>query len=52
MDPAFIYFKPVSGKNNIGRRSEQTVVANLLDQGENVVIYEPAKTGKAAGRRG
>ena len=46
MDPAFIYFKPVSGKNNIGRRSEQTVVANLLDQGENVVIYEPAKTGK------
>lgn len=46
MDPAFIYYKPVTGKNNIGRRSEQTIVANLLDQGENVVIYEPAKTGK------
>ena len=46
MDTAFIYYKPVTGKNNIGRRSEQTVVANLLEQGENVVIYEPAKTGK------
>ena len=46
MDTAFIYYKPVTGKNNIGRRSEQTTVANLLDQGENVVIYEPAKTGK------
>ena len=46
MDTAFIYYKPVTGKNNIGRRSEQTTVANLLDQGENVAIYEPAKTGK------
>lgn len=46
MDTAFIYYKPVSGKNNIGRKSEQMVIANLLDQGENVAIYEPAKTGK------
>ena len=46
MDTAFIYYKPVTGKNNIGRKSEQTVVANLLEQGENVAIYEPAKTGK------
>ena len=46
MDSAFIYYKPVTGKNNIGRRSEQTAIANLLDQGENVVIYEPVKTGK------
>ena len=46
MDTPFIYYKPVTGKYNIGRRSEQTVVANLLEQGENVVIYEPAKTGK------
>ena len=46
MDTAFIYYKPVTGKSNIGRRSEQSVIANLLDQGENVLIYEPAKTGK------
>ena len=46
MDTAFIYYKPVTGKNNIGRRSEQTTISNLLDQGENVVIYEPEKTGK------
>lgn len=46
MDTAFIYYKPVTGKGNIGRRSEQTVIANLLEQGENIAIYEPAKTGK------
>ena len=46
MDTAFIYYKPVTGKNNIGRHSEQTTIANLLEQGENVVIYEPAKSGK------
>lgn len=46
MDTAFIYYKPVTGKSNIGRRSEQTVIANLLEQGENIAIYEPAKTGK------
>ena len=46
MDTAFIYYKPVTGKSNIGRRNEQSIIANLLDQGENVLIYEPAKTGK------
>ncbi|MCR5519017.1 MAG: hypothetical protein K6F21_01680 [Bacteroidales bacterium] len=46
MDTAFIYYKPVTGKSNIGRHSEQTTVANLLEQGENVVIYEPSKSGK------
>ncbi len=46
MDTAFIYYKPVTGKSNIGRRSEQTVIANMLEQGENIAIYEPAKTGK------
>ena len=40
MDTAFIYYKPVTGKSNIGRRSEQTVIANLLEQGENIAIYE------------
>ena len=39
MDTAFIYYKPVTGKNNIGRHSEQTTIANLLEQGENIVIY-------------
>ena len=46
MDTAFIYYKPVTGKNNIGRHSEQTTIANLLEQGENIVIYEPSKSGK------
>ncbi len=45
MDGTFIYNKPVSGKNFIGRRADQTLLSNLLLQGENVVIYEPSKTG-------
>jgi hypothetical protein len=46
MDSPFVYNKPVVGKNNIGRRTDITIFANLLAQGENVVIYEPVKTGK------
>lgn len=45
MDGTFIYNKPVSGKNHIGRRGDQTLLSNLLTQGENVVIYEAPKTG-------
>lgn len=48
MDGSFIYNKPVSGRNNIGRRSEQTILSNLIWNGENVVIYEPPKTGKTS----
>lgn len=48
MDSTFIYNKYVTGKNNFGRRSEQTLLSNLLSQGENVVIYEPPKTGKTS----
>ena len=46
MDGAFIYNKYVTGKHYIGRKSEGMILGNLLSQGENVVIYEPAKTGK------
>jgi len=46
METQFIYSKYVTGKNNIGRRSEAAVLSNLLGQGENVVLYEPPKSGK------
>ena len=46
MDSTFIFNKPVTGKNNIGRRQDMAILANLLSQGENVAIYEPPKTGK------
>lgn len=46
MDGAFIYNKHVTGKHNIGRKSEGMALANLLAGGENVVLWEPPKTGK------
>ena len=46
MDSAFIYNRYVTGKHNIGRKSEGMILQNLLGNGENVVIYEPPKTGK------
>lgn len=46
MDAPFIYHKYVTGKSFIGRKSESTALANLLRQGENIVLYEPPKTGK------
>ena len=46
METQFIYSKYVTGKNNIGRRSESAVLSNLLGQGENVVLYEAPKSGK------
>ncbi len=46
MDGPFIYNKYVTGKHNIGRKNDRTILGNLLTQGENVVMYEPAKTGK------
>ena len=42
----FIYNKHVTGRDNIGRKSEAAILGNLLSQGENAVIYEPPKTGK------
>ena len=46
MDAPFIYDCYVTGKNFIGRKSECTALANLIAGGENIVIYEPPKTGK------
>ena len=46
MDSAFQYNKFVTGKQFIGRTAEVRTFANLLAQGENVVIYEPPKTGR------
>ena len=46
MDSIFQYNKPVTGKQFLGRKAELGAFANLLGQGENIVIYEPAKTGR------
>ena len=46
MDGTFQYNKPVTGKQFLGRTAELRTFANLLAQGENVVIYEPPKTGR------
>ena len=48
MDSSFIYNKYVTGKNNIGRKAQIQILSNLFSQGENVVIYEPPKTGKTS----
>ena len=48
MDGNFVYNKPVTGKNNIGRRGDISILGNLLSQSENVAIYEPEKTGKSS----
>lgn len=42
----FIYNKHVTGKNFIGRKKDTEILQNLLSQGENISIYEPAKSGK------
>ncbi|MDY6443531.1 MAG: hypothetical protein SPK76_00705, partial [Bacteroidales bacterium] len=46
MDNIFQYNKCVIGKQFLGRSVEVRAFANLLTQGENVVIYEPPKTGR------
>ena len=46
MDGTFPYNKFVTGKQFLGRTTEVRAFANLLAQGENVVIYEPPKTGR------
>lgn len=48
MDGAFIYDKYVTGKNFIGRKGNVTLVQNLLQQGEHIVMWEPPKTGKTS----
>ena len=46
MDSPFIYDKYVTGKNFIGRKTECTILSNLIRQGEHVALYEPPKSGK------
>ena len=43
MDTAFVYDNHVTGKNFVGRKTECTVLSNLLEAGENVCIYETPK---------
>ncbi|MGM9748448.1 MAG: hypothetical protein ACI3ZN_06580, partial [Candidatus Cryptobacteroides sp.] len=46
MDSPFIYDRYVTGKNFIGRKADCQILSNLLNANENVVMYEPPKTGK------
>ena len=46
MDTPFVYDNPVTGKNFVVRKTECTVLANLLEAGENVCLYEAPKEGK------
>ena len=48
MDTLFPYSQYVTGKNFVGRKTDTTLLGNLLSQGENIVIYEPPKTGKTS----
>ncbi len=48
MDSPFVYDNHVTGKDFVGRRTECTVLANLLEIGENVCIYEAPKAGKTS----
>ena len=48
MDTAFPYSQYVTGKNFVGRRSDVTLLGNLLSQGEHVLLAEPPKTGKTS----
>lgn len=46
MDRPFVYDRYVTGRSFVGRKMDCTILGNLLDAGENVVIYEPPKSGK------
>lgn len=48
MDSNFVYDSHVTGKNFVGRKTECGVLANLLEAGENVCIYEAPKAGKTS----
>ena len=48
MDTSFPYDQYVTGKNFIGRRSDVTLLGNLLSQGEHIVLSAPPKTGKTS----
>ena len=46
MDTPFVYDRFVTGKNFIGRKTECTILSNLLESGEHVVLYGRPKSGK------
>lgn len=46
MDNYFIYDKPVTGKFFLGHKGECRTIANLLEAGEHVVLYDSPKSGK------
>ena len=46
MDKPFVYDKYVTGKSFVGRKYDCTILGNLLDNREHVVMYEPPKSGK------
>ncbi len=48
MDEAFVFDKYVTGKAFAGRRSDCVALGNLIEQGENVCIYDAPKTGKTS----
>jgi len=48
METPFPYAQYVTGKNFVSRKSDVTLLGNLLSQGEHVTIYEPPKTGKTS----
>ena len=46
MDIPFIYDRYVTNKDFAGRKSECLALTSLIEAGENVVLYEPPKSGK------
>ena len=46
MDKPFVYDNYVTGKCFVGRKYDCTILGNLLDAKEHVVMYEPPKSGK------
>ena len=48
MDTPFPYDRFVTGKDFIGRKSDCTILSNLLSQGEHVVLIEPPRSGKTS----
>ena len=48
MDAPFVYDSHVTGKNFVGRKTDCTVLANLLVASEHVCMYEPPRSGKTS----
>lgn len=46
MDTPFIYDRFVTGKNFLGRKTDCTILSNLLAAGEQVMMYGRPKSGK------